>query len=55
MAEFTMNNAVNASIGETPFFLNYGKHPVTLNIPEISNRLTQVNTPQEGYEHFVTD
>ena len=55
MAEFPMNNAVNASTGETPFFLNYGKHPVTLNIQEFGSRLTQVNTPREGYEHFVTD
>ena len=32
MAEFAMNNAVNLSTGETPFFLNYGRHPVTPNI-----------------------
>ena len=49
-----MNNAVNASTGETPFFLNYGRHPVTPNIQEFGSRLTQVNTPREGREHFVT-
>ena len=27
--EFAMNNAKSASTGETPFFLNYGKHPRT--------------------------
>ena len=55
MVEFAMNNAVNSSIGETPFFLNYGRHPVTPNIQEFGSRLAQVNTPREGYEHFVTD
>ena len=55
MAEFAMNNAVNSSTGETPFFLNYGRHPVTPNIQEFGSRLAQVNTPREGYEHFVID
>ena len=50
-----MNNAVNSSTGETPFSLNYGRHPVTPNIQEFGSRLAQVNTPREGYEHFVTD
>ena len=27
MTEFAMNNAVNASIGETPFVLKYGNIP----------------------------
>ncbi|GLI69352.1 hypothetical protein VaNZ11_013935 [Volvox africanus] len=26
-AEFTLNNAVNRSTGQSPFFLNYGFHP----------------------------
>ena len=55
MAESAMNNAVNASTSETPFYLNYGKHPVTLNVQEFRSCLTQVNTPREGYEHFMTD
>ena len=50
-----MNNAMNSSTGKTPFFLDYGRHPVTLNIQEFGSRLAQVNTPREGYEHFVTD
>ena len=54
ISEFAMNNAVNASTSETPFFLNYGKHPMTLNVQEFGSRLAQVNTPREGYEHFVT-
>ena len=28
-AEFAMNNAVNRSSGQSPFFLNYGYHPAT--------------------------
>ena len=32
MAEFTMNNGVNTSTGETPIYLNYGKHPITPNV-----------------------
>ena len=55
MVEFAMNNTVNTSTSETPFYLNYGKHPVTPNVQEFGSRLTQVNTSREGYEHFVTD
>jgi hypothetical protein len=29
MAEFAINSSVSASTGETPFFLNYGRHPRT--------------------------
>ena len=29
VAEFAVNNAVSASTGFTPFYLNYGKHPNT--------------------------
>ena len=55
MAELGMNNAMSVSIGETTFFLNYGKHPVTLNIEEFGSWLAQVNAPRKGYEHFVID
>ena len=27
LAAFAMNNAKSASIGETPYYLNYGVHP----------------------------
>ena len=27
MAEFAMNNSKNSSTNETPFYLNYGRHP----------------------------
>ena len=36
LAAFAMNNAKSASTGETPFFLNHGKHPhtpVSLSLP----------------------
>ena len=55
MAEFAMDNIVNSSTSEMPFFLNYGKHPVTPNVQEFGSWLTQVNTPTEGYENFVID
>ena len=55
MAEVAMNNAMNTSTSETPFYLNYGKHPMTPNVQEFGSRLTQVNTPREGYEHSVID
>lgn len=29
LAEFSINNAYHESIGTTPFFLNYGQHPLT--------------------------
>ena len=40
MVQFAMNNAVNMSIGETPFYLNYGKHPMTPNVQEFGSLLT---------------
>ena len=55
MAKFTMNNVVNKFIGETLFYLNYGKHLVTPNLQEFGSCLTQVNMPREGYEDFVAD
>ena len=55
MAKFIMNNAMNAFTGDTPFFLNYSNHLVTLNIQEFSSRLAQVNTPREGYKYYVTE
>lgn len=39
MAEFAMNNTVNASIGPTAFFPDYGENPVTPNIQEFGSRL----------------
>ena len=36
MVEFAINNSVNTSTNETPFFLNYGRHPhtpLTLQLP----------------------
>jgi len=36
-AEFAVNNAVNASMTFTPFFLNYGEHPPTPLTCEISS------------------
>ena len=29
MAEFAINNSYQESVGNTPFFLNYGQHPLT--------------------------
>jgi hypothetical protein len=39
MVEFAMNNAKNASTGETPFYLNYGKHPRPPTAPPSSSDL----------------
>ena len=36
LAEFTVNNSYNTSVGATPFYLNYGQHPkdpVSLTLP----------------------
>ena len=35
MVELSMNNAVNVSTSETPFFLNYGKDYVTPEHPRV--------------------
>ena len=42
-------------MSETPFFLNYGEHPLTPNIQEFRSRLTQVSKLREGCEHFAID
>ena len=34
-AEFAINNAVNRSIGTSPFYLNYGRHPTTPTMLEL--------------------
>ena len=42
MVEFAINNSVNASTGEAPFFLNYARHPhtpVSLEFPDKPERL----------------
>ena len=38
MAEFTYNNAKNASTGYTPFELNYGYHPRILYKEDVDPR-----------------
>ena len=32
LVEFVANNAVNVAIGYTPFFLNFGDHPIVPSI-----------------------
>ena len=47
MAEFSMNNSINSSTQETPFYLNYGRHPrspLALGV--------EIRKPQKGYDNM---
>eukprot|EP00878_Enallax_costatus_P026134 GHUV01028017.1.p1 GENE.GHUV01028017.1~~GHUV01028017.1.p1 ORF type:complete len:413 (-),score=20.68 GHUV01028017.1:641-1879(-) len=39
MAEFAINNAYQESVGNTPFFLNYGQHPLTPGLAKIDSKV----------------
>ena len=46
MAEFAMNNSKNSSTNETPFYLNYGRHPrspLALGV--------EIRKPLKGYDN----
>ena len=46
MAEFAMNNSKNSSTNETPFYLNYGRHPrspLALGV--------EIRKPMKGYDN----
>jgi len=49
MAEFTYNNSVTIGNGMTPFFVNYGFHPATIN-PPIEEPLNPASTV---YAHWM--
>ena len=51
IAEFATNNAVNASTGYTPFYLNTAVHPV---IPSSLLTASTLSTPQESVSERVT-
>jgi hypothetical protein len=44
MVEFALNNAKNASTGETPFYLNYGRHPRPPSAPPSASDLPVLDT-----------
>ena len=48
MVEFAYNNSVHISTGFTPFFLCYGRHPVSP-----VNMLIQVETKNEAADSFL--
>ena len=55
-AEFAINNAVNSSTKQTPFYLNYGYHPLTpatLGVHRLHGSTNQVAT--EFYQRMQTD
>jgi hypothetical protein len=45
-AEFAYNNSIQASTKQTPFFLNYGQHPLTP-LDTVSQRDTNVPTTND--------
>lgn len=52
MAEFAINNTLQASTNATPFFLNYGVHPVTPGTVQLQNIK---NTKAPSSEQFTKD
>ena len=55
LAAFAMNNAKNASTGETPFFLNFGTHPstpVSLALPE--GKIPTLEVVFQGLNHTLS-
>ena len=51
MAEFAYNNALSASIGLLPFFINYEYHPSVYNPPAEPRARNPVN---QYYAHRMT-
>ena len=48
MVEFTYNNSVHSSSGYTPFYLCYGRHPVSP-----ANLVSQVESRNEAANSFL--
>ena len=58
MVEFAYNNAVNASTKFTPFFLNYGRHPLVplhlkTGLPNVSEPEAAESILKKLYEGYV--
>jgi transposase InsO family protein len=54
-AEFAMNNAMNRSTGQTPFFLNYGFHPATPVVREIEALVPAAKAFVTSYTARIAD
>ena len=55
LAEFATNNAVNRSVGQTPFFLNYGWHPRTPLIRELDLTVPAAKAYAKTLEQRLAD
>ena len=53
MAEFAINNAWHESVRNTPFFLNYGQHPLTPASLDLDTRVPAASDFAEGIDDAV--
>ena len=54
VAEFAVNNTVNRTIGQTPFFLNYGWHPATPMVRELDVTVPSAHNFVKGLSSRLT-
>src|SRR6266436_4813783 len=55
MAEFTYNNAMNATTGVSPFFANKGYHPELTSDPQAETSLAEAQTFMADLEHVQAE
>ena len=53
--EFAINNSWQETVKNTPFFLNYGQHPLTPAVKDLPRRVPAAHDFTKGIEHAVRE